>query len=1145
MSDNEYIIHILTPPQMEAVEPSDNIWLSAAAGTGKTQVLSARVLRLLLEKDVKPEDILCITFTKAGAAEMANRINKRLASWVRMKNATLGRELASIGADNGEENRNRARQLFASLLDAPGGGLRVMTIHSFCQSLLSSFPGEASLNSGFRAIEDREQEMLLRDALNLMCENKNDDVDFIASFENLSLKHGEYRTFDYLKSWARNPEAAYYWQDKQNIGITKEVALALVGCAIKDDPQQYLVEACHDESFDVSAVRECAALNAQWGTITGVPRADAINLWLGQSSEERAQNIDNLHSCWSTKSNTLAQSGPKPKEEYLALTQGLFDWTMGLQEQVKLYGLAMQLCDSFTIGSDFQHYYQRLKEQKALLDYDDLIRKSASLLKTADMADWIRYKLDQNIDHILIDEAQDTNQAQWDIIKAISDDFYSGESIHSQKLRTVFTVGDFKQAIFGFQGTSPENYAAAQNYFEDKVEASGQSLNILELSQSFRSTKPILDFVNIITENLGHESFGLRAAIAKHFGMKQNFGSITLLPPVRALIADDNDYENTNDNEENWMSEEKRVLADKLADTIAQLLDEKPLLNTTGKPLRPSDIMILLRKRGDLASLIVARLHAKKIAVAGLDRLYLSKPLAVQDLLSAIRFVLQPEDDLNLATLLTSPLIGLNHDELLDHGYRNRKISLWQHIKNIPELGQQVQNLQSLLAKADYSSPYQFLEEILSGDFKGRKKLYARLGFEAEIAINELLNTALEYSRDQGQSLQGFLDWTVRGDVEIKRENNGEFDEVRVMTVHGAKGLQAPIVILADICVDPSNSSDNSFNLKMRGNADRNEPNFELPIPAISKENRLGKIGAAWELKSQQEIEEHNRLLYVALTRSEEHLILAGSLGKKSKEPKETSWYDPISKAMESIGAREEADVIWDSKLVHKGLTMKPLNERVSVPINAPHTDEEDLAWLYEYAPEESRPPKPLAPSRVIEDDTIYKPITNEVQKYAQRGNLIHNLFEYLGHSKNDDLRQSAQKWFERQHNIASWREVDIIDPVLNIMQNGAYKEYFGKNSRSEVPITAVVGEMVINGRIDQLIFSDTQIIAIDYKTGFNVPKSISDIPTAYMRQMAHYAVALETIFPDKAIKTGLLYTHAPKMMMLSDVELENYKPQK
>ncbi len=1142
MSDNEYIIHNLTPPQMEAVAPSDNIWLSASAGTGKTQVLSARVLRLLLEKDVKPEDILCITFTKAGAAEMANRINKRLASWVRMKNSTLGRELTSIGADNGAESRNRARQLFASLLDAPGGGLKVMTIHSFCQSLLSSFPGEASLNAGFRAIEDREQEMLLRDALNLMCETNNVDADFITAFENLSLQHGEDRVIGYLKKWARNPEAAHYWQDKRNIGIAKEVALALVGCEVKSNPEQYLIDACKDDAFDICAVRACAALNAQWGTKTAAPRVDAIHLWLSQSPEKRAQNIGNLHSCWSTKSNTLAQSGPKPKEDYLALTQGLFDWTMAIQEQVKLYALALQLRDSFNVGSDFQFYYQALKEQKGLLDYDDLIRKSASLLKTTDMADWIRYKLDQNIDHILIDEAQDTNQAQWDIIKAISDDFYSGESIDAQKLRTIFTVGDFKQAIFGFQGTSPENYAVAQDYFDDKLEAGGKSLHNLNLSESFRSTRPILDFVNIVIENLGHQSFGLEKAIANHFGKKQNFGSITLYPPVKANISDDNDDFDSDD--ENWMSEEKRVLADKLAETIAQLLDKKPILSTTGMPLRAADIMILLRKRGDLASLIVARLHAKGITVAGIDRLFLSKPLAVQDLLSAIRFVLQPEDNLNLATLLTSPLLGLNHDELLQYGYRNKKISLWQHIKNIPALDGQVGDLQSLLARADYSSPYQFLEEILSGDLRGRQKLYARLGFEAEIAINELLNTALEYSRDQGQSLQGFLDWVVRGDVEIKRENNGEFDEVRVMTVHGAKGLQAPVVILADICVDPANSPDNSFNLKILGDVNNNEPNFELPIPAINKENRLGKIGAAWDLKIEQELEEHNRLLYVALTRSEEHLILAGSLGKKSKEPKETSWYDPISKAMESIGAQEMTDNIWTNKLVFEGLVMQPLKEKDGDIIRKPQRYDDDLEWLYECAPEESRPPKPLVPSRVIVDDSISKPLSDEVQKYAQRGNLIHNLFEYLNQIQTDNIRQSAQKWFERQQNIANWRQGDIIDPVLNIMCNDAYKEYFGENSRSEVPITAVVGEMVINGRIDQLVFSEGEIIAIDYKTGFSVPETIDDIPAAYLRQMAHYAAALKTIFPDRIIKTGLLYTSAPKMMMLSDAELEIYKPQ-
>lgn len=1142
-------IYPLTEPQMQAVEPIEQIWLSAAAGTGKTQVLSARVLRLLLQKNVRPEDILCITFTKAGAAEMANRINKRLASWVRMKGTRLGLELASIGADNGPETQNRARQLFASLLDAPGGGVRVMTIHSFCQTLLSSFPGEAQLNHGFRAIEDREQAILLRDAFNLMCEENSNDAQFVAALEELSLQYGEDRALNYLQKWANNPNAAAYWN---KAGEGEAVALYLVGCSIKGDANDYLMNACQDDNFDRAAVRACAALNMQWGTKRGIERAQIINDWLALDTNKRSQSFAALHGAWSKDNGQIVQAKSKghtpPYDDYEELAIRLFDWSNEVQSQIQLYDLAQRLNANFTVGKKFAQYYQHIKDTQALVDYDDLIRKSAELLTGANMADWIRYKLDQRIDHILIDEAQDTNQSQWDIIKAISDDFYSGEAAQDDKLRTIFTVGDFKQAIFGFQGTSPQNYSHAQHYFDEKLRNANLQLNNLILSQSFRSTKPILDFVNKMIENQGHEKFGLDQPIEDHFGGRKNIGEIILLEPVKSIHPDDEDANSDanrdTNSDQDWLAEEKRVLADKLADYIAQMLNEKHILDTTNEPIRPKDIMILLRRRSDLASLLVARLHSKNVPVAGIDRLYLSKPLAVQDLLTTIRFVLQPDDDLNLATLLTSPLIGLDHDELLNHGYRQKNISLWQHIRRDKALEEQIYDLRTLLDMADYGSPYQFLEKILSGPLQGRKKLYARLGSEAEMAINELLNSALEYSRSQGQSLQGFLDWMVRGDVEIKRENSGDHDEVRVMTVHGSKGLQAPVVILADICSNPINNNDNSFEFNI-GIDEHSNKEVKLPIPSLDKQSRIGKIGEAYENHQKSELEEHNRLLYVALTRSEERLILAGSLGKREKAAHELSWYHPLKTAMEGMESQEIHDDIWGVKYIYSGSEQsqqKKLNIAALPMINK--VDEETAAWLYSSAPQESRPPKPLAPSHIIEDDASYSPAAEHVKKYAMRGNLIHNLFEFLLSLKSDDPNGAAMRWFERQQNEALWSANDIIKPVIKIITDKQYAHLFGSNSRSEVPIAAVVGDIVVNGRIDQLVVADDEIIALDYKTGSKVPENIDEIPTAYMRQMAHYAAALEVIFPNKKVQTALLYTHAPKLFMLNDVDIAPFKPQ-
>jgi len=1128
-------IHMLTKQQMNAVIPSQQIWLNAAAGTGKTQVLSARVLRLLLQKDIKPQDILCITFTKAGSAEMENRINKRLASWVRMKGTTLARELLSIGADNSPEIQNRARQLFASLLDAPGGGLRVMTIHSFCQTLLSSFPGEASLNNGFRAIDDREQPILYQETLQNMCEAYAHDPQFIKALEQLSLLYGEERTLSYLQKWARNPEAAAYWQEGE---FGETLAKHLVGCTVEGDLDDYLIEVCQDANFDLEAVRECADRNSEWNTKTGLVRVVEINDWLRLKPQERGERLLSLHSCWSTQSHTLAQQGPNPKEEYLILTQKLFDWSMEIINQSKLYKLAQRLHNSFMVGKRYSEHYNLIKEQQSVVDYDDLIRKSAALLKTANMADWIRYKLDQQIDHILIDEAQDTNESQWNIIKALSDDFYSGDTAHENKLRTIFTVGDFKQAIFGFQGTSPQNYQNARNYFIDKLQSTDIELRNLILSESFRSSKPILDIVNKVIEIQGYQSFGLEEHINKHSGVKGDCGEILLLEPVISKTDDEGNHNEDQDTDDDkWMAEEKRVLAHKLTDYIANLLTKKEILETTGKVIKPSDIMILLKKRGDLASLIVSRLHAKNIPVAGIDRLLLTKPLAVQDLLSAIQFVLQPEDDLNLATVLTSPLIGMSHDDFLTHGYRQHNISLWQHIKRDQALAEYISDLSAWLEMADYGTPYQFLEKILSGRFQGRKKIYARLGLEAEMGVNELLNAALEYSRNEGPSLQGFLDWVMRSDVEITRENNSEYDEVQVMTVHGSKGLQAPIVILADICVDPTRSPDNSFEFEINNT-------IKLPLPSLDKDSRIGNIAQAWDQKQKLELEEHNRLLYVALTRSEERLIVTGSMGKRGVkngaiEPPKKSWYHPIKEALLALNC-DEYENEWGLCLHYKGSNQAVISKKEdkSVIETLPVLE----SYLLQDVPQENRPPKPLAPSH-LPDDTPYVPINDNIKRLAERGNLIHKLFEYLTQNRQADIRIIARQWYNRQHIVHDWTMDQIIEPVLNILMDEAFKGFFGNNVRSEVPIAAVVGDSVINGRIDHLAVRDNDITAIDFKTGSKTPEDNSQIPKAYIKQMAHYAAALEKVFPQKNIQTALLYTNNPKLMMLTNDDIEAYKP--
>jgi ATP-dependent helicase/nuclease subunit A len=402
----------------------------------------------------------------------------------------------------------------------------------------------------------------------------------------------------------------------------------------------------------------------------------------------------------------------------------------------------------------------------------------------------------------------------------------------------------------------------------------------------------VLDLVNMLIETAGPERLGISELIEDHFSELADIGSVELLHPVLPQSLSEASDDRSDD--EAWLTGEKRRLAHRLAQTVADLVQERPYLASKKRRLVASDIMILLRRRGDLASLLVAQLHARGVPVAGVDRLKLREPLAVQDLLSTIRFVLQPSDDLSLACILVSPLIGWTQDDLLAHGYREPKVGLWHHLRNQPDIADDILALRDILAMADFTTAYQFLETILSGPLAGRKKLVARLGTEALVPIEELLNAALQFEQNQGGTLQAFLAWFERGETEIKRENLAGNNEVRVMTVHGAKGLQAPVVILADITSDPEKKPDRSVDIHL--------DDYRLPLLPVRKAERVGRLDEAVEQQEERERAEHFRLLYVAMTRAEERLILAGSLGVRSKgEAPAQSWYPALQQAMEAL----------------------------------------------------------------------------------------------------------------------------------------------------------------------------------------------------------------------------------------------------
>lgn len=1125
--------------QLQASDPQAHAAVSASAGTGKTQVLVSRVLRLLLH-GARPESILCLTFTKAAAAEMANRIGEQLAAWVRLKESDLGADLLKLGEPNDPAMRRQARQLFARVLDCPGG-LKIQTIHAFAQSLLAAFPAEAGIVPGFQPIEGRgEQELLRRTLADLIAEAEaNGDEQLIADVHCLSLRLGEGGAMDYLRACASRHEALAAFGPREMIEPLIRQMIGLPDGSVDD----YLAARCADDRFDCDVLRAIAAANRNWGKATGGGIVEKVERWLAMDPASRAAGLPELASVVFTgegelRKVTSGQRGADPA--YDSHAERLADSIAELLAIQKGARLAGDMAAGLRSGQAFAAAYTRAKRSSGVADFNDLIDWARQLLAKPGMGDWVRYKLDRQVDHILVDEAQDTNAAQWEIIERLVEEFFTGSSEADQRWRTLFTVGDFKQAIYGFQGTDPEQFERVRGKYKaltDELRAAEESIEAAEerarefrdlsIDASFRSAQPILDVVDKVIEELGHDSMGLPSAPGRHVAHHSDrLGRVELWQP----FAIDSDENEADEGEERWIDVRDRLYAEALASRIRKLLDDPPVLESTQRELTPGDILVLVRSRGELASLIVARLFGRGVAVAGVDRLHLHDPLAVQDLLAAIKFAVQPNDDLSLANLLVSPLIGWDQDQLREAAV-GRESTLWRAIRDRSgenatfEAAQEA--LSELLRIADFTTPSRFLETILSGPMQGRRKLYARLGMASRDAIDELMNSAIEFERNDVASLDRFLSWFSRGEVDVQRDPSAPANEVRVMTVHGAKGLQAPVVILADSTADPAKLGRTpltlSFDIPGYGRA---------PLLRPKKDERRPPFDGMIAEEEKRDLQEHWRLLYVALTRAADRLIVSGvapSSKSDGSDPRpENCWHRAVQQAMVALGATPVAEG-ESVKLVYG--TETPLKARPARTQSLPRID--IPPWATSPAPKEARPPRPLAPSAMAEDRQAAPP-TREQRAAAERGSIIHALLERLPSVAPDERERAALRWLEHSAGISDpAARGDIAYTVCALIADCRFSALFGPGSLAEAPVTATLADgRVIAGTVDRLLVEPGRVLVVDYKTG-RAPDSSEQIPAAHRIQMQAYSDALSAIFPGREVKAALLYTASARFFPL------------
>ncbi len=1122
-----------------ASAPDASVWVDASAGTGKTTVLTNRVLRLLLS-GARPDRILCITFTRAAAAEMSNRIIERLGEWAVMEDAALEKALFDLNSRQPDaEMQTRARQLFAAIVDAPAG-FRIQTIHAFCQSVLRRFPLEAGLAPHFDLLDDRTAAELLGEARQEVLVRAGREPDGpLGHALAVLVEYMDERGFGSLiqAMLSARRRLSQTIADHGGVGLLIPRMWRGLGLEPGETTADILAEACRDGVFDHAGLRSaCEDLNR--GSATDQRRAAGIAGWLGNA--DRATLWPDYIACFLTKEGLPSGTFSKTKAHRLVahILEPEAERLVRILERLRAAATATATEAMLQVGAAILEHYNHQKTARALLDYDDLIDVTRRLVE--DQASWVLYKLDGGIEHLLVDEAQDTNPDQWAIIKALAGEFFAGEGAREAD-RTVFIVGDRKQSIYSFQGADPTVLGPVRQYFEEQLSAVGKRLESVDLTRSFRSTDPILRAVDAVFANPAakdgvHDDPDTKLLHELH--RVESGGLVELWQPFAPieLAAKPDSPEPPEENDP------ETDLADKIAETVQGWLDRREPLAPGGRPIVAGDIMILVRRRTRFVAPMVRALKKRGVPVAGVDRLALTEPLAVRDLMALGRFLLLPDDDLTLAVLLKSPLIAIDEQGLYDLAYR-RKGTLWNALlaaaeKDATRFEPARAWLAGLLDRVDFVRPFELFAGILAaacpGDPRGsgRRALHGRLGPDVLDPLDEFLSAALDYERGHTPTLEGFIGWLEASDAEIKRELAGRTDAVRIVTVHGAKGLEAPIVFLPDTMQVPAPDTGPQLLWAEADGDDRPipywSPRADLRPPVCAN---LIAVGL------QARDREYRRLLYVALTRARDRLYVAGWHGKQALKP--GHWYGLVEEGMRALGAvqiGEENDSVLRLDYPGTGVAVVEKQTPEGAAIALPD-------WSRRLPPPEPRPFVPLTPSRIefpgATEPAVRSPASPGDAARFRRGLAIHKLLQFLPDIVPEQREAQVARLFP---DIDAGLRDRMLAEVSAVIESPACARLFGPGSRAEVPIVGRIGVRGVTGRIDRLLVEPDRVTIVDFKSGRVPANGPDDVPMAYLAQMAAYRAILKQIYPKHTVELALIWTDGPAVVTLASGKLDPFE---
>ncbi|WP_055047563.1 double-strand break repair helicase AddA [Devosia sp. A16] len=1113
--------------QRDASDPERSVWVTANAGSGKTYVLTARVLRLLLS-GARPEEILCLTYTKAAAAEMRGRVAERLGQWALESEDELIKDLTGLsGVPPTPAMRLRARSLFARALEAPGG-LRIQTIHAFCESVLHRFPREAGVPFDFSVLEEHQRDSMLLEARETV----------LAAGLRGSGEAGAVETLFGLLSDFQIETAILEALNQQRTlrpvlarrQAAKRELLKLVGNVGSIDEVMAEIGAGYGLSRDDHAQIFALVAPDPSGT-------DFVDR-LGQIDPERP-DPDDLLDAFLTQADRTARKTLLKKATAALIPEIAARLVAEGQRLEQLYQklvsaeLVARSEAMLDVVAAISAYYEKQKRARSLLDFDDLIERLAALLRDEEQGAWVRYKLDAGLSHILVDEGQDTNPLQWQVVGALIDDFFFGDSA-ADRPRTLFAVGDQKQSIFSFQGADPKVFVEAGRQYAFSARAAHFEITPVPLRYSFRTLPNVLNAVDEVFKRADLREGALESSGVAHSTARADAGGlVTLWPPIKDQ-AEETDPTN-------WPTEPpliqtqsaQRQVAERIAREIRGWIDAKRPLGPRGKAVSADDVLILVQVRSVLFHEIIRALIRAGVPTPGADRLAVTTHLGVLDMMALGDVLSNPADNLQLAALLRSPLFDVSEDDLLAVAQPRGEKRLWRAIEgsDIPAVKAAYEQLYRWRNRLDFERPFNFYADVLYAG-GGLRRMRGRFGSEIDDVMAEFLDLALSHEQSAQPSLLGFLAELRSREVTIKRELAEGGAGVRVMTVHGAKGLEAPIVILADAASTERGRDRRSVYL-------RAEP--PLFIHASSSATHAPATTGFKDEADGDQIREYWRKLYVAMTRAEDELYVTGYLTKQGKV--DGSWYEAIEQGLAPLSESVvDADGITSALIYPRE---RPAPARLK-PVDAA-LDPGGGALDFKPLPER-KPRKVLRPSSVETPSDPARTLATRLEEGLDpetarlAGTALHALLQHLAKVAPEDRAAVAKRALPLLLPEAPEQHPGLATRALSILSRPELAHLFTPASRAEVPFLATAehkGETVtIAGRIDRIVATPHGMLLVDFKSDADPVMEPARVKPAYLTQLGLYALVAKQLFPGQRIEAAILWTGLESLLKLPDAAL-------